>query len=52
MVGVPARQVGWMSAFGVRVELSFQGQGSWSCPQTCDLYGLSSDHLMYYSQQS
>jgi UDP-2-acetamido-3-amino-2,3-dideoxy-glucuronate N-acetyltransferase len=40
MVGVPARQVGWMSAFGERIELPLDGNGSWTCPNTGDLYQL------------
>jgi UDP-2-acetamido-3-amino-2,3-dideoxy-glucuronate N-acetyltransferase len=52
MVGVPARQVGWMSAYGERVELPLQGEGFWSCPQTGDRYELAGDHLTYQPQQS
>ena len=51
MVGVPARQVGWMSAFGERVELPLQGSGSWTCPDTGDRYELSSDLLNYLPDQ-
>ena len=47
MVGVPAKQVGWMSAFGERVELPLQGEGSWKCPDTGDRYELSGDVLNY-----
>ena len=45
MVGVPARQVGWMSAHGERVELPLEGQGEWACPQTGDRYVLQGDQL-------
>lgn len=45
MVGVPARQVGWMSAYGERVELPLQGEGEWVCPQTGDRYVLQGDQL-------
>ena len=51
MVGVPARQVGWMSAFGERVELPLQGSGSWTCPDTGDLYELAGDVLNYLPDQ-
>lgn len=51
MVGVPARQVGWMSAFGERVELPLQGDGSWTCPDTGDRYELSGDALNYLPDQ-
>ncbi len=47
MVGVPARQVGWMSAFGERVELPLQGSGLWTCPDTGERYELSGDVLNY-----
>jgi len=51
MVGVPARQVGWMSAFGERVTLPLQGEGEWMCPQTGDRYELSGDRLNHSLQQ-
>lgn len=47
MVGVPARQVGWISAYGERVELPLEGQGAWTCPHTGDLYTLQDDQLHY-----
>ena len=45
MVGVPAKQVGWMSAYGERVELPLTGKGSWVCPHTGDSYSLDGDCL-------
>ena len=45
MVGVPARQVGWMSAYGERVELPLEGSGEWTCPHTGDHYQLCNGHL-------
>jgi UDP-2-acetamido-3-amino-2,3-dideoxy-glucuronate N-acetyltransferase len=51
MVGVPAKQVGWMSAFGERVELPLQGEGSWTCADTGDRYALSGDVLNYLPNQ-
>jgi len=45
MVGVPARQVGWMSAYGERVELPMAGEGQWVCPHTGDRYVLEGDQL-------
>ena len=41
MVGVPAKQIGWMSAYGERVDLPLQGSGSWECPQTGNRYELN-----------
>lgn len=40
MVGVPARQVGWMSRFGERLELPLKGDGQARCPHTGDRYTL------------
>ena len=40
MVGVPARQVGWMSRFGERLELPLQGQAEAACPNSGDRYRL------------
>jgi UDP-2-acetamido-3-amino-2,3-dideoxy-glucuronate N-acetyltransferase len=45
MVGVPARQVGWMSAHGERVELPLAGTGHWLCPHTGDRYELLGDAI-------
>ena len=45
VVGVPARQMGWMSAYGEQVELPLDGSGEWRCPQTGDLYILESGSL-------
>ena len=45
MVGVPAQQIGWMSAYGERVDLPLQGTGSWSCPHTGDNYQLLGQSL-------
>lgn len=40
VVGVPARQIGWMSRDGERVGLPVFGSGSWVCPQTGETYVL------------
>ena len=40
VVGVPARQVGWMSRFGERLDLPVSGTGSATCPHTGDRYEL------------
>lgn len=45
MVGVPANQIGWMSAYGKRVDLPLEGSGSWICPYTGDTYQLLDHHL-------
>lgn len=51
MIGVPARHVGWMSAYGDRVELPSEGKGEWSCPCTGDRYELHGDQLDYIPAQ-
>ncbi|MDG2292078.1 MAG: acyltransferase [Phycisphaerales bacterium] len=40
VVGVPARQVGWMSAHGEQLDLPLEGEGSCNCSQTDDRYVL------------
>ena len=40
MVGVPARQLGWMSRFGERLELPLKGEGETTCPHTGERYRL------------
>ena len=45
MVGVPAKQIGWMSAYGERLDLPLTGNGECTCPNTGDIYRLESDKL-------
>jgi len=45
MVGVPARQIGWMSRFGERLELPLQGQAETACPNSSDRYRLDGSVL-------
>lgn len=40
VVGVPARQIGWMSQFGERLELPLVGNGEAVCPHTGTRYRL------------
>jgi UDP-2-acetamido-3-amino-2,3-dideoxy-glucuronate N-acetyltransferase len=40
MVGVPARQAGWVSEYGVRLELSLQEDGKAVCQATGEQYRL------------
>ena len=40
MVGVPAKQVGWMSQFGEKLNLPLQGQATTTCPHTGVIYVL------------
>jgi len=45
MLGVPARQAGWMSRFGERLDLPLQGEGEATCAHTGDRYRLSGNTL-------
>jgi UDP-2-acetamido-3-amino-2,3-dideoxy-glucuronate N-acetyltransferase len=45
MAGVPAKQIGWMSRFGERVDLPLVGDGTWVCSQTKDEYTLIGGNL-------
>ncbi len=40
MVGVPARQVGWMSEFGEQIPLPVKGTGGYTCPHSGTRYVL------------
>jgi UDP-2-acetamido-3-amino-2,3-dideoxy-glucuronate N-acetyltransferase len=46
MAGVPARQIGWMSAFGERVPLPLSGAGEYACPHMGDRYRLAGESLV------
>ncbi|CAM5188378.1 UDP-2-acetamido-3-amino-2,3-dideoxy-D-glucuronateN-acetyltransferase [Castellaniella defragrans] len=41
MVGVPARQIGWMSEHGEQLALPLSGQGEATCPATGTRYRLT-----------
>ncbi len=45
MVGVPAKQVGWMSEYGEQIPLPILGQGQYTCPHTGQIYTLDQDQL-------
>lgn len=45
MVGVPARQIGWMSMYGEQIPLPLKGHGSYQCQNTGQHYELSDDVL-------
>lgn len=45
VVGVPARQIGWMSEFGERLQLPPTGDGETICAQTGTRYILREDRL-------
>lgn len=41
MVGVPAKQIGWMSRFGERLDLPLKGNAETTCPHTNERYVLN-----------
>lgn len=45
MVGVPARQIGWMSEFGEQLQLPVQGEGRIACQHTGANYALNANKL-------
>jgi UDP-2-acetamido-3-amino-2,3-dideoxy-glucuronate N-acetyltransferase len=45
MAGVPARQLGWMSQLGEKINLPLRGHGEWVCPHTAAVYSLREDML-------
>ncbi|ATZ68629.1 UDP-2-acetamido-3-amino-2,3-dideoxy-D-glucuronate N-acetyltransferase [Acinetobacter haemolyticus] len=45
MVGVPAKQIGWMSEFGEQLDLPLQGQAQVTCSHTGAVYKLDGTTL-------
>lgn len=45
MVGVPAKQIGWMSEFGEQLDLPLQGEAQTHCTHTNVLYTLNGKTL-------
>ncbi|MQA57535.1 UDP-2-acetamido-3-amino-2,3-dideoxy-D-glucuronate N-acetyltransferase [Pseudomonas piscis] len=45
MVGVPARQIGWMSEFGEQLDLPVEGDATTTCTHTGARYSLRGKHL-------
>jgi UDP-2-acetamido-3-amino-2,3-dideoxy-glucuronate N-acetyltransferase len=50
MVGVPARQIGWMSEYGEQISLPVKGQGQHQCPHTGHIYELDDNCLKRISK--
>jgi UDP-2-acetamido-3-amino-2,3-dideoxy-glucuronate N-acetyltransferase len=50
VVGVPAKQIGWMSAYGEKLDLPLSGNASAICPFTQDKYELIGDNVTLTSQ--
>src|SRR5690606_27272497 len=45
VVGVPARQIGWMSEFGEQLDLPVQGEGQATCTHSSKQYVLKGNAL-------
>jgi UDP-2-acetamido-3-amino-2,3-dideoxy-glucuronate N-acetyltransferase len=45
MVGVPAKQIGWMSEYGEQIPLPLTGEGQYQCPHTQNTYQLNKNSL-------
>jgi len=50
MAGVPARQIGWMSKFGERLDLPLEGNSEVVCPHKGDTYRLVGKELQSISK--
>lgn len=50
MVGVPVRQIGWMSVYGEQIPLPVIGHGKYICPHTSQRYELEDQHLRLVSE--
>lgn len=47
MAGVPARQIGWMSRYGERLELPLTGKGETKCKNTGESYKLVNGEITW-----
>lgn len=45
MAGIPARQIGWMSAYGEQLDLPLVGEAATACAVTGDHYKLEGGHI-------
>jgi len=52
MLGVPAKQKGWMSEFGEQIDLPLNGNGKVVCQHTGDTYVLRGNKLTKVSKES
>lgn len=50
MVGVPAKQIGWMSAYGEKLDIPLKGDQEVICPNTKQLYRLQDEELTLISE--
>lgn len=49
MVGVPARQIGWMSEYGEKLDLPLSGESTTVCPHTQQVYQLRNNQCQRVS---
>ena len=45
MVGIPAKQIGWMSEYGEQIPLPLAGEGVYICPHSNQKYKLVNTHI-------
>ncbi len=45
IVGVPGKQIGWMSKYGEQIPLPLKGNGNYHCPHSGEIYFLEKDNL-------
>jgi UDP-2-acetamido-3-amino-2,3-dideoxy-glucuronate N-acetyltransferase len=45
VVGVPAKQIGWMSEYGEQIDLPLDGEGDYTCPHSNQKYKLNNSEL-------
>ena len=45
MAGVPARQIGWITEHGTKIDLPLSVVGSFECEETNDIYDLDEDKI-------
>ena len=45
MVGVPAKQIGWMSEYGEQLSISLEGEDEVVCQKTGETYVLHDGNL-------
>jgi UDP-2-acetamido-3-amino-2,3-dideoxy-glucuronate N-acetyltransferase len=50
MVGVPAKQIGWMSQYGEQLDLPVVGEGKITCQHTSATYQLINNQLIKISE--
>jgi len=45
VVGVPGKQIGWMSEYGEQIVLPLAGNGTYTCPHTGQVYKINGEQL-------